>query len=230
MLVVQGPVTLVVDSLDVTDGAELRIDTTLGSVTIYCKDRLQLAAGTRLSSVGEDPKSCALVLDELDTPALLQSTGEYHGLLYAPRDEIILPATLRLFGAVAAQRLTLDDNARASFDVALTRSGWGADTVPRIVSWRIIDLPNVPLVRKRVDPRAALALAGITPTPSYDAHKEQVMAADYKDGVLDATYLGLPSAFTWGSVSTISSFDWIDPDTGLPLVGSKDPGAILVLK
>lgn len=228
VLTIQGPARVHVDALELSGRSRLRIDSTTGPVVIYVSQSLLLPAGSAVETTSTDPRTTALYVGALGSvngpgqvgdpppPSLdLAASGTFHGLLYAPLLDLELPASLRVFGAVAARRTTLLEGAHLTYDKALATSpGLGVDTLPRLLSWRVMELPDDPLVRRRLDPLAQLALRGTPPVRSYEAHKEQTMRLDYKD-VSDnaALYDGDVKAIDWLAVKEAETVQWLDPDT-----------------
>ena len=122
---------------------------------------------------GEAQAVFGLAAPEPAEPALVfQPTGTFRGLLYAPFVDLTVPASLRVFGAVGAKNATLAPGARVSFDEGLITADLGLVVLPELVSWKIGELPDEPIVTSRVDPFVQLQLAGVTPLDSAQAHRE----------------------------------------------------------
>ena len=107
-----------------------------------------------------------------DPPARLRSTGSIFATIYAPLAALSIPPTFELSGAVAARRLTVEAGARVHFDLALTAATLENGTLPRLSGWRLVELPDSPLVRLRLDPLRVLKASGMTllgaPASHYD--------------------------------------------------------------
>jgi len=219
-VVVRGPTELLVGAFVLERGAELEIDTTDGPVTIYCTERLRFRSGSTLSSTTRDPLETALLLhtphdgpddagSQGERTIQLESSGEFFGFLYAPENALRLPAGLRVFGAVAASELVIEDGARITFDLAMTESSIGGAATPQMVSWWIMRLPDAEIVRQGQDPRAFLARRAVTPVRNYDAHLEQEIEIRYLDGTMTTrTYRGPVDLFDWSDVRSVISVDW----------------------
>ena len=152
-----------------------------------------------------------------DPPRLVfEADGVFNGLIYAPFSELTIPDELRVMGAIAAKRVIFEDETHFTFDKALESTGAGIDALPRILTWRIVDLPDIPLVKIRIDPLATLALAGITPKRSNLAHREFAGELTYIDtGGLTQTFTGDINTFSWVGVKKVDSTRWEDPTTFL---------------
>lgn len=145
---------------------------------------------------------------------VFEAGGVFNGLIYAPFSELTIPDELRVMGAIAARHVTFEPNSHFSFDKALESTGAGIDALPRILTWRIDDLPDIPLVKVRIDPLATLSLAGITPKRSNRAHREFAGELRYIDGAgVAQTFTGDIDAFVWAGVKKVTSVRWEDPVT-----------------
>ena len=82
---------------------------------------------------------------------------------------------------------------------------------PPLVSWRVTDLPDVALVRRRIDPFVQLKLAGVEPLASTAAHWENELDLAYldPDDVL-CTYAGPADCFDWSQVARVFAQTWTD--------------------
>lgn len=227
-LTIQGPARVHVDALELSGNSLLQIDASAGPVVLYVSQSLMLPAGSTVETTSADPTNTALYLGALGSDGPLNAFGErpppsldlgatstFHGLLYAPRLDLEVPSNLRIFGAVAARSVTLLEGAQFTYDAAIATSpGLGVDSLPRLLSWRVIELPDDPLVKVRIDPIAQLGLRGTPPVRSYDAHKEQSMRLGYKD-VADSKLLftGDVKTVDWLLVKETETVQWFDPDT-----------------
>lgn len=172
----------------------------------------------------EDP--AVYVAPDPTNSLVLAASGAFHGLVYAPFSDLTLPASLRVFGAVAARRVATEEDARFTYDVALATAGIGVESLPRILSWTIDDLPDSPLVKLRVDPLVAMQMAGITPVDSSVAHKENEVRMAYVDlGGNSQLFVGDVNTFDWTLCQAVESVSWRDPDTGTYSVPKVPPGA-----
>ena len=178
---VQGPTTLVVDSLQVDPNGHLVLDSRNGPIHLYVRDYLYLAAGSTLNTPDKDPGRLSLQVNAsvsvdrdgdgiVDPPVRLQSTGRVYATIYAPLANVAIPPLFELFGAVAAQRLTVGQGAKVHFDVALTVANARNGGIPRFAGWRIVELPPSPLIDLRLDPLLVMKASGMTPPLAPNAH------------------------------------------------------------
>lgn len=213
---VEGPARLHIGSLLFASGGRLEIDSSAGPVVLYVESSLQLPVGSTVQSLTQDPTGSALYMGPLAIGGLdLSAAGEFYGLMYGPRLDLVVPASLRVFGAVAGRSVTLAEGARLTYDVALaTSDGLGIEVLPHLLSWKIDELPDDPLVKRRIDPLLQLDLRGTPPVLSNLAHRETVIQFTYKNGVgLDMTYVGDPALINWVGVSDVTGMQWQDPAT-----------------
>jgi len=219
-LKLSGPLILVVQELNIQSGGVLQIDSTAGPVKLYCTKRLTAASGSTISSVKRDPKKFALLVSAPDAdfdnngtidPAVsIASNGEFFGVFYAPNAAVTYPASLRAYGTVAAKALTMADGARASFDKGFFNSrDTGALSLPTLMSWRVVEVPDEPITRSPMDPVAHLKRLGKTPLAPTDAHREKFITMQYTDaGGVVRTYTGRASLLDWNTVRRVVSMTW----------------------
>ena len=180
-------------------------------------ERLQSSGSGAFSSTGTGSAEIHYPTADLSKPAVVRfdARGTFHGVIYAPQAPLSLPSGMRVFGSVVASGLTLEDGARLTFDRALMSSAVAASALPRLISWRVVELPDVPLVRSRIDPIIRLRAAGITPEPATHRYREESIAIDYLDahGMLNS-YSGLYADFDSSRVRQVLGLWWYDADAG----------------
>ncbi len=226
---IEGPAVLVFDELRIKRGATLEIDSTEGQVVIFVEDYLELAEGSATRNVNEDPQGFALVAngdqwedrdgDLLpDPPVVFSPAGNFHGYLYTPSAELTLGPKLHFVGGLAALSLTLLDGARLTFDIALGGGSLSGSGMPRLVAWRIVELPDSDLVRLREEPIRKLAEQGITPVDSAVASADRWVRMKYFDQSGNPqAYSGMQSGLDWTQVYKIIGIMWDDD----PVVGDE---------
>ncbi len=213
-LVVIGPQTLVVGSMVLKPGAKLVLDTSNGTVDIHVTDCLNFGALTTVVNSQKNPArahfwiSASQTIDRdgdgiPDPPVTLNTTGTLYATIYAPSASVTLNSSLELYGAATAQNLVLSQNAKLHFDEALLADdGTGPGSV-KVVSWHVLDIPDVPLTRLGIDPVVALRLSGATLVNPCDSHQSiefKIMYVD-KEGKTE-TWSGEEAKFDWSKVVT----------------------------
>jgi hypothetical protein len=180
-VIVPGPAVLVVDSLQVDASGELVLDSTNGPIQLYVREYVHLATGSLLTTPDHKPAHASIQIaasktidrdkDGIpDPPVRLFATGLVYATIYAPLASVSLPPSFELSGAVAAQRLTFQQGARMHFDAALAVASLENGALPHFAGWRILELPDSPLVVMRYDPLLVLRVSGMTPPLAPDAH------------------------------------------------------------
>jgi hypothetical protein len=217
---VRGPVTVVASKFIMDPSSKIEVDTTDGPVLMYVTDCVKCSTGSQFLSVGGDPKAFGMLVSAAkafdhdgdgvtDPPVTLNSTGNFYGVLYAPNAPVTVPSGLRIFGSVAAQKLTLANNARVTFDQSLLNCVSVVTNLPNFISWKIVELPKVPIVESRRDPNAYLRDNAIVPIKAADAHREKTLTILYIDcsGVIKS-FTGLEAAFDWSQVRRPLRTNW----------------------
>lgn len=172
VLVLQGPLRAVVSELRVDSGASLKFDTTNGPIELIVTDKVELASGSTIASRLIDPRAISIELatDASDPAPQILATGSFCGTIYAPHAAVTIPSSLEIYGAACADTLTLQAGARMHFDRALLEAAEDDTSKPKLLGWRIVQLPTVPLVSLRYDAVTQLLQAGKTLVDAKDSH------------------------------------------------------------
>jgi hypothetical protein len=214
-VLVKGPQTLVISSLVLGQGAELSFDTTLGKVEVHVTDYMNLAASTKLNNLSEEPAKLRMLISASQTldrngdgipdpPVSLGVAGKLHATMYAPEAALTLPSSLELFGAVTAASLVLNENSRVHFDQALLENDGSGPQVRQQLAWRVLELPDEPLVAMRVDPVTALKQSGIVAAAPVDAHQTEDFKIEFVSLLgKTLTWVGEEAKFNWLLVSSV---------------------------
>ncbi|MFT4540854.1 MAG: hypothetical protein ACI841_003525 [Planctomycetota bacterium] len=167
-----------------------------------------------IAAVGDEPKYAEADLN-VEATVTIASSGTFYGLIYAPLANLSIPSGLRIYGSIVSDGLELQDGARVSFDEALTTKPIGASSLPRLISWRVLALPDEQLVRSGIDPILILRARGYTAPLAHSAHSEESLSIEYLDNVGGVhAYDGLLSDFDSTNVSNVLGLDWYDTDVG----------------
>jgi hypothetical protein len=141
---------------------------------------------------------------KLEPPARFQPSGAYLGTLYAPHSPVVVAAATEVFGAIASQSLELADGAQVHFDEALAAFSASPDGDLVVSAWRLMDLPDVPLVKQRKDPVLKLLMDGVVVPVASKAHEAvmfKIHFADWSD--VEYTWSGDEAKFDWLRVKTV---------------------------
>ena len=203
-VIVQGPCNLVVNDLVLEHDASLEFDTQLGPIRVWVLGTLTMDWGSEVTCSGTD-SSQLLVQVASASPALLSSSGRLYGVVYAPLADVTVGSRAELHGSVVAKKLNLTAGAKLSFDRHLDEASETAQ-MPKLLSWRILELANSAGPGGVSDPFTKLGLdPDLLPTPSV-AHEDQVLDVTYTDrsGVVQ-TYAGMESGFDWTDVQEVDA-------------------------
>ena len=198
-LTLYGPATIVIGQLTLEPGALLTLDTRNGDVELYITGGLDLQLGSIVSTSGELPDEISVQVAPIPTfdkaPVSLEATSQFHGTIYAPETEVKVGTDFEIYGGVVARKLEIGPDAKLHFD----SSGFEGSAIPRIVSWKIIELPAV--VRGRQgDP---FTILGVDEGGLEDlAHAHDLSAV-----VLNLTYVGKDGS-EYNYSGTEDEFDW----------------------
>jgi hypothetical protein len=147
-------------------------------------------------------------------PSVFASRGEFYGFIYAPHLDLNVSSELRVFGGVAADRVSLDGGAHVTFDQALSSSESPAiQGLPKLVTWRVVELPAARIVKLRANPYLVLGLEPSDVPLSHQAHHEQEVSLVYRDtsGALQ-TFTGPIDELDASTVGRVLSKEWV-PDS-----------------
>ncbi len=201
-VIVQGPCNLVVKDLTLVAGASIEFDSRLGTVSIWVENRLNLAEQSMIASTGSDP-SQTVVQVVSEAPGLMASSGSFIGVLYAPKAQITIGSKVLFRGALVAKQLVLAPGATFTFDrhlddVAIDQS------LPRFLSWRILELSSSGNVREGTDPYTILGVDEESLMSPAQSHADQLIHVIYKNDAGKALdYEGMESLFDWTDVSEV---------------------------
>jgi len=173
-LTVRGPAQIIVDDLKLEGNSRLVFDTSSGSITVWVRNQLTTSAGSQLSSSDTATDRFSLMLG--GNTVSVAGGGVIHGLVYAPLADFAWPGGLELYGSVAARRLTIESNARLHYDRALGRAPETSSGIPELVCWRVMELPDVPLVTMKFDPLTVLRINSVEPLKAELAHEAALTA------------------------------------------------------
>ncbi|MCP3919415.1 MAG: hypothetical protein GY711_28085 [bacterium] len=204
-LIVRGPCTLVVGTLELEPGADIFLDTTDGDVQLYVAAGMNLAPGSRLTTSGEQPDEISIQVAEIaapigDAPVKLESTAQFHGTIYAPNTDVRVGSAFEIFGGMVAKSLDLAPAVKLHFDNA----GYEGSPLPKLISWKIVKVPSV--ARRGGDPFQALNVTADELEVLHNAHDltSVYLAISYVDhGGVVRTFDGLEEDFDWMDVASV---------------------------
>jgi hypothetical protein len=178
-LKITGPAIITADSLVVS--GRIEFDARKGPIKLYLRQGLLMLPGSEVRTAQTDPLNLSISVPAagsvdldgdgvVDPPVTLGATGSFYGTVYAPNAAMTLQPDLEIFGAVSAQSLDVQGGVKLHYDRALSESSSDLTGPPRFLAWRIVELPQVPLVSLRFDAVKELKKEGKTPKKARDAH------------------------------------------------------------
>jgi len=206
-LVLRGPATIVVGTLVLEPGAALTLDTRQGSVELYVTGTgMDLRRGSVVTTTSDLPDELTVQVSSIPTgpdgaPVRLDAMSRFHGTIYAPDTEVYVGSEFEVFGSIVARRLEFGPGARLHFDNA----GHEGTPIPRVVSWRIVEIPEIARTR-RGDPFQVLGLARGDLAALSQAHDlaAVILTIDYLDhGGNPRSYSGPEDRFDWDDVRQV---------------------------
>ncbi|MCB9914133.1 MAG: hypothetical protein H6828_03160 [Planctomycetes bacterium] len=235
-LKLKGPMVMVIDHLRMESGASLQIDSSGGQVALFVQECLELMPGTTFESTDQDPTGFVLFANGTewvdrdgdsvpDPPLTFAPTGDFYGYVYAPGSDVTIPSDLHFIGGLAANSLTVAPGARLTFDSSLSNTEITVASLPKLIAWRIVELPDAEIVDLRKDPITTLKLNGVSPIKSSEAPLDSLFKIRYYDasGTI-CGYSGVYGDFDWTAVETVIGMAWDDGEVYVspaPLVGSR---------
>jgi len=233
-VVIEGPSVLVLGSLALEEGADITFDPTNGTIGIYVEGPVDLAAGATLDVVGEEAHKVVLqVAGAPEKPVVLAAAGQFYGLVYAPEADVVVFPDFEAFGSVVARTLQLEGQVKLHYDEHLAVLA-AEVALPRLVSWRIIELSNPMGMAPGSDPFQFLGLDPALLGSPADRHQSVFLKVEYLDLLGNPqTYEGAESAFDWNQVTDVLEISRdgksVDPDgRGLTDIASTNDGILAI--
>ena len=208
-VVLTGPSTVTVQRVYAALDSRLLLDTSGGPVDLVVTEKATFEPLSRLETASTDPTQATILVsatDDLQGPAVtIDADSQFHGSLVAPNATVSIGSEFEIFGAVAAQTLSLAPGARLHFDHALADPElMGADR-PRVVSWRVIDVP-LEVNNRALSPFELLGVERDTLPAPAAAHEDQWLELEYVDANGAArSFSGMESGMDWSTVASVES-------------------------
>lgn len=178
-----GPAIIVVDTVSLGVGAELKIDNSVGPVEIYVRQTMTTAAGSKIQNLNQNPRGLMFWLDmhpRTGGVVSLGHTGAFHGSVYAPNTPVALPATSEYFGSVISSALTIPNGGKLHVDVSAGQVGT-SEVGAAVLNWRPVAVPAELNRDLRYEPLADFAQRGIALRAPSAAHTPIELAVKYVD-------------------------------------------------
>ncbi len=166
-LTIKGPAVIEMTSFLLQGGGDWIIDATDGPVDIFVKDSFVLSSNSTCSTSSPSASQVRINLladhDSIDdvTPLVqINSNANFIGALYAPEASLIIDSNFQIYGAVAAEWITMASNTLFHYDEALGRVLIEEGGTPEMISWRPLTLQQERDWRTRYAAELAAASGG----------------------------------------------------------------------
>jgi hypothetical protein len=201
-VVLQGPLTIAVNDLDLALDAELVFDTTDGPIEMYVGSSLDMATGSLVSTTTQITSDTIIYVAAPEAKTVsFGAKSTFYGFVYAPEAEVHVSAQYELFGGLVCKELQLAAQGKMHYDLAL-----GAtlrSTLPVLQAWRVVEMPQA-ITSVRRDPFQVLGLERGSLPALAEAHEDQLLDIRYEtSGGATKSYLGLESDFDWDEVAAL---------------------------
>lgn len=164
-----GPAVVVTRALTLSSRSALVLDATNGPVRVFVTSAINFANDAGIKTVTQDPLNVSLQIAAPGNLSILSPTS-FYGTIYAPNADVKLGSGFQVFGSVGAKSLTVAAGAKLHFDEALANGDAHEDGTPRVLGWRIVQLPQVDIVNLRYDALKKLRDLGVTVVDGKNAH------------------------------------------------------------
>lgn len=227
----EGPTILLANQLVVERDAQLILDDANGPIEIYTRQGLQLHPNSALNSVAADTEArgTSIFVDgtaDARDRVMIEASGSFRGLIYAPDDIVRIPASLRWIGGAVARRLVTAENAHLSIDRRLAIGGDGLPTLPSLLAWQLLPLGDEIARELPMDPLVQLRLLGVRPLEPGKGAPETHGRVQYIDhSGSPQEYSGAISAFDPTVSARIVGASWVDSRDGHQRSWTTTPGS-----
>jgi hypothetical protein len=107
-----------------------------GPVTIYIGGQLEIDGGATVGNVA-DPTKMLFVLNQTAQIGSLAGEAKFYGMLYGPDADVTIRGEAQIFGAIAAERVTIEGDTQLHYDVAVLNDTRVVGEYRRtLLSWR----------------------------------------------------------------------------------------------
>ena len=213
-LVIQGPSTVVLGTLELHENAALFVENLGGPVDLYVTQAADLKPGSILQVESQDTSQLTLRLVGAPTPVRLGATSEFRGMIYGPEAEVAIELPFELYGALVARRFELAAGVRLHYDSGVAGGG-GRLSLPTLVAWDVTEVPPE-FKTRRMTPLEALEIEAddvLTLEDSVESYSWTVRVdfVSVSTGKLRA-YEGPFEGFLYEDVGLITDFRLDPPD------------------
>jgi hypothetical protein len=166
-LTIEGPATVVVDSLATSPGSALTLDASKGPIEFFCTGPVKLDSNSDIIGTGPSARDL-LIYFTSDKDISLASNASIIGAIFAPNAKVKVASNWEIFGALGAKAIAMDSNAQLHFDESLLRLPGEKPIGVRRVWWGGGGLPEDLAAGERTSPQRQLGIDDLDDLPSID--------------------------------------------------------------
>lgn len=199
-VVITGPTVAAIGGMAIGANASLEFDTTNGAIHLYINGALSVDPTAELFTSSEDSTQVSIQFVG-SNEIVLDAQAQFAGFIYAPAASVYVGSDFELYGALVADQLVLDpDGCTLHYDAALGRYAQD-QALPELVSWRIMEIRNLPNAGPSADPFDILGVNRDDAMMPDQAHMDVPIEVQYvnRDGA-KVLYEGWESDFDWTDV------------------------------
>ena len=153
---IQGPSTVVIDSLNTAAGCSFNIDATNGPVEVYFTGPANWVSNMDVTSTAPTAKSVSLYFTS-NLPVILNPNASLIGTIYAPSATVSVSSNWHNFGAITAEQVVVASNVDLHFDESLLSQGRQGGAYLVVKQWQRLPVPQS-MIHKRIDPYQLLGI------------------------------------------------------------------------
>lgn len=153
---IQGPSTVVIDSMNTAAGCSFNIDATNGPVNVYFTGPTNFVSNMNVTSTAPSAKSVSLYFTS-NLPVVLNPNASLIGTIYAATATVTVSSNWHNFGAITAKQMVVASNVQLHFDESLLAQSRQGGAYLVVKQWQRLAVPQS-MIHKRGDPYQLLGV------------------------------------------------------------------------
>ncbi|HVS11223.1 MAG TPA: hypothetical protein VMS76_15245 [Planctomycetota bacterium] len=175
---IEGPATLVVDSLATASGSLLTIDASKGPVQLFCTGPVKLDSNSNVISTASSARDVQVYFtSQKYDDVSLASNASFVGALFAPYAKVKVSSNWTIYGALSAKAISMASNSQLHFDESLLRAPGENPIGVRRTWWGAGRLPEELATGVRTDPYSQLGIADPAALPTLNVALQEAIEA-----------------------------------------------------
>ena len=172
---VEGPMTLVLDSLETSPGSVLTLDATNGPIELFVTGPVLLDNNSDVFSTADSARDVLIYFTSEEDDIVLDSNASFVGAIFAPYTSVKVSSNWEIFGALGAKAIAMDSNSQLHFDESLLRLPGEKPIGVQRIWWGGGGLPEALAAGERTSPQRQLGIADLDDLPTLDEAIEQAI-------------------------------------------------------